>query len=170
MPVRALSLSAQSAVLIDARDGRILYEKDADTPRPMASTTKIMTAIVAIDAKPNHVDFCIGISSDRDSAIAGQVLEKGIKGNFLGSDVRNLRMSDLKAIIKKMTCASNGTSEKNIASVAIVPTLRNEENEFVQGIEKLIDALKGESYTALFISEPVSQNAIEGRKKGFEQL
>ena len=128
------------------------------------------TAIVAIDAKPNHVDFYMGISSDRDSAIAGQVLEKGIKGNFLGSDVRNLRMSDLKAIIKKMTCASNGTSEKNIASVAIVPTLRNEENEFVQGIEKLIDALKGESYTALFISEPVSQNAIEGRKKGFEQL
>ena len=50
IPAQALSLSAQSAVLIDARDGRILYEKDADTPRPMASTTKIMTALVALES------------------------------------------------------------------------------------------------------------------------
>ena len=49
LPAQALNLSAQSAVLIDARDGRVLYEKDADTPRPMASTTKIMTAIVALE-------------------------------------------------------------------------------------------------------------------------
>ena len=49
-PAQALSLSAQSAVLIDARDGRVLYEKDADTPRPMASTTKIMTAVVALES------------------------------------------------------------------------------------------------------------------------
>ncbi len=45
----ALSLSAESAVLIDGRDGRILYAKDPDAPRPMASTTKIMTALVALE-------------------------------------------------------------------------------------------------------------------------
>ena len=50
LPAQALSLSAQSAVLIDARDGRVLYEKDADTPRPMASTTKIMTVVVALES------------------------------------------------------------------------------------------------------------------------
>ena len=50
LPAQALSLSAQSAVLIDARDGRVLYEKDADTPRSMASTTKIMTAVVALES------------------------------------------------------------------------------------------------------------------------
>lgn len=50
LPAQALSLSAQSAVLIDARDGRVLYEKNADTPRPMASTTKIMTAVVALES------------------------------------------------------------------------------------------------------------------------
>ena len=50
LPAQALSLSAQSAVLIDARDGSVLYEKDADTPRPMASTTKIMTAVVALES------------------------------------------------------------------------------------------------------------------------
>lgn len=43
------SLHAQSAVLMDAETGRILYEKDGETRRPMASTTKIMTCILALE-------------------------------------------------------------------------------------------------------------------------
>ncbi len=42
-------VSASSAVLIDSLDNRILYEKDAHTKRSMASTTKIMTALIAIE-------------------------------------------------------------------------------------------------------------------------
>lgn len=44
-----ISVSASSAVLIEAESGRVLYEKDADKRRPMASTTKIMTALVALE-------------------------------------------------------------------------------------------------------------------------
>ena len=42
-------VSAKSAVVIDARSGKILYAKDAHSPRGMASTTKIMTALVALE-------------------------------------------------------------------------------------------------------------------------
>lgn len=45
----SFSLHAQSAVLMDAETGRILYEKDGETRRPMASTTKIMTCILALE-------------------------------------------------------------------------------------------------------------------------
>lgn len=41
-----LSLSAQSAVLVSAEDREILYEKNAHVPLGMASTTKLMTALV----------------------------------------------------------------------------------------------------------------------------
>ena len=44
-----LTLYAQSAVLMDADTGRVLYAKDAFTARPMASTTKIMTCILALE-------------------------------------------------------------------------------------------------------------------------
>ncbi len=44
-----IPLYAQSAVLMDAGSGRILYGKEADRPMPMASTTKIMTLIVALE-------------------------------------------------------------------------------------------------------------------------
>ncbi len=44
-----LQLYAQSAVLMDAGSGRILYEKNGYEMKPMASTTKIMTCILALE-------------------------------------------------------------------------------------------------------------------------
>ena len=52
-----LPLHAQSAVLMDADSGRILYGKDEHQIRPMASTTKIMTCILALELG-NPADFC----------------------------------------------------------------------------------------------------------------
>lgn len=46
-------VSAQSAILMDAGSGRVLYEKDAHTKRLIASTTKLMTALVAVDTMVN---------------------------------------------------------------------------------------------------------------------
>ena len=44
-----ISVSAESAVLINAENGDIYFEKNAEKRLPMASTTKIMTALVAIE-------------------------------------------------------------------------------------------------------------------------
>lgn len=44
-----LNLYAQSAVLMDASTGRVLYGKNENLARPMASTTKIMTCILALE-------------------------------------------------------------------------------------------------------------------------
>lgn len=44
-----LQLYAQAAVLMDADSGRILYGKNAGDVLPMASTTKIMTCILALE-------------------------------------------------------------------------------------------------------------------------
>lgn len=43
------SISAKAAALIDVESGRLLYSKQGDTPMLIASITKIMTAIVAIE-------------------------------------------------------------------------------------------------------------------------
>ena len=41
--------SSRSSILIEAKTGRVLYEQNAHEPLPMASTTKIMTALVALE-------------------------------------------------------------------------------------------------------------------------
>lgn len=42
--------TAKAAILIEADTGRILYEKNADTPLQMASTTKIMTTLLTLES------------------------------------------------------------------------------------------------------------------------
>ncbi len=52
VPVRAEGepvVSAKSAVVLEYATGKVLYAKDADVRLPMASTTKIMTALVALE-------------------------------------------------------------------------------------------------------------------------
>lgn len=49
LPLKSNELYALSACLMDADSGRVLYEKNADEVRAMASTTKIMTLIVALE-------------------------------------------------------------------------------------------------------------------------
>ena len=46
--VRAVEVSASAAILMDMDSGRVLYERRADERMLIASTTKIMTALVAI--------------------------------------------------------------------------------------------------------------------------
>lgn len=45
-----IEVSAPSAILMEASTGKIIYEKDADTRRPPASVTKIMTLLLIFDA------------------------------------------------------------------------------------------------------------------------
>lgn len=56
-----LSLYSLSAVLIDGDTGRVLYGKDEDTGRAMASTTKIMTLIIALEY--GNMDDIVDVSS-----------------------------------------------------------------------------------------------------------
>jgi len=42
-------VAAHGAILMDAKTGRVLWEKNSEMPMAMASTTKIMTAIIALE-------------------------------------------------------------------------------------------------------------------------
>lgn len=46
----------------------------------------------------------------------------------------------------------------------------DEKDQFVQGIEKFIDSMAGEEYTAVFISSPLGKRALEDKKRGYEEL
>ena len=47
-PANAPSLTAQSAIAIDANSGEVLYQKNADERRPAASTQKLLTALMIV--------------------------------------------------------------------------------------------------------------------------
>ena len=73
------AMSAQSAILLNAQTGRVLYEKQADKQSLIASTTKIMTALVVCE-QTNVLDRvripeeAVGIEGSSMYLKAGEVL------------------------------------------------------------------------------------------------
>ena len=49
LPINAFAISAEKAILMDTATGRVLYEQNADSRSLIASTTKIMTALVVCE-------------------------------------------------------------------------------------------------------------------------
>lgn len=78
-PCPAQALSAQKAVLMDAQTGQLLYDKDGDSRSLIASTTKIMTALVVCE-QCNVLDRvkipqqAVGIEGSSMYLQAGEVL------------------------------------------------------------------------------------------------
>jgi len=72
LPVSALSTSAKAAILINADTGEVIYEQNADERLPMASTTKIMTALLLCE----NGDF------DKEITVTAEMLR--VEGSSMG--------------------------------------------------------------------------------------
>lgn len=77
-PLKNLNVDAKSAIAIDAKTRVVLYEKNANDTIPIASTTKIITLLVAL--KYSNLDKVVEISS-KSANIHGSVVgyKKGEK-------------------------------------------------------------------------------------------
>lgn len=60
-PTPPPAIVAESAIVIDPISGRVLYAKNADSPRAVASTQKILTALCVVDA--GNIDKPVTIES-----------------------------------------------------------------------------------------------------------
>ena len=65
-PADAPPIHAVSAILIDARTGRTLYQKNADEPRQVASTQKLVTALIV--AEQDSLDAPVRVARE-DAAV-----------------------------------------------------------------------------------------------------
>jgi D-alanyl-D-alanine endopeptidase (penicillin-binding protein 7) len=62
----ALPFSSRHALVFDEESGKVLFEKDANAVVPIASLTKLMTAMVVLDAKPDMSETISIEESDVD--------------------------------------------------------------------------------------------------------
>jgi len=72
-----MNLSCGAALLLEPQSGQILFEMNADTPRPVASVTKVMTILLtleAIDQGRIHRDQTVTISESAAGMGGSQVL------------------------------------------------------------------------------------------------
>ena len=75
-PIKAIDISATSAILMDIDSGRILYAKDVHKVRSVASISKIMTALLAVESGKLEDKVTIGNEID-ESHGSGIYIKQG---------------------------------------------------------------------------------------------
>jgi serine-type D-Ala-D-Ala carboxypeptidase (penicillin-binding protein 5/6) len=63
-PIPVPSVDASAALLVDLAAGQVLFGKASERARPVASLTKIMTALVVLEKEEGHLDRTIRIHPD----------------------------------------------------------------------------------------------------------
>lgn len=93
-----------------------------------------------------------------------------LMGNLVGSEVKELSKAEVEAFREKALAKSGNC----YSAVSGIVALREEEDKsiegYVQGIENLVDSLKGQKYTIVMLADPVATSEIQGIKQGYEML
>lgn len=128
--------------------------------------------LMLVSGKKESVVIHAGVRFDGDADgldLAQDVLASCLNANFPGVVFSRADENSIGALAGE-TFAAN----PRVATVTDVPGLRFEdetkERRFMQGIEKLIDAMRGEEYSFLVIADPVSSGDLSASRRALENL
>jgi serine-type D-Ala-D-Ala carboxypeptidase (penicillin-binding protein 5/6) len=145
IPTVEVDINARAAVIMDARTGRVLFEKSSGERYPPASTAKVMTAIVAIENLP--------LDSDVTPSAKALRVEPTIVGLKPGVTYK-LRDLISAILIKSGNDAARAIAEKVAGSEENFAVMMNEkareigmENTYFQTASGLPTGKKDSQYT-----------------------
>lgn len=125
--VEGPSVSAPSVILMEVSTGTVLYEKDADTPRPPASVTKVMTMLLIFDAlETGKINLTDEVTVSEFAASMG------------GSQVY-LEPGETQTVETMLKCIS--VASANDACVAMAEYICGNEEEFVRQMNERAQGL-----------------------------
>lgn len=117
-PDTAVEVTAPSVILMEMTTGTVLYEKDADTARPPASVTKVMTMLLIFDAL-----------AEGKIQLEDEVTTSEYASSMGGSQVF-LETGEKQTVETLLKCIS--VASANDACVAMAEYISGNEEEFVR--------------------------------------
>lgn len=156
------------------------------------SSLKQCGLVMILNADKEKVNLYVGIKTkelnecdgklkadEKKLGDKGKTLKNAFDGNFPGIRMENVFQEKPKGnnsykTIKEVAENAINNKIKFIASVSSIPALRNAKEhkniEFIQGIEKLIESMRGKSYSAIIIADVVSNDEIEEMCAEYENI
>ena len=134
------------------------------------------SVFLLLDSDGKKTDVYLGVRNNevnselkRTSVTLGDTLKTAVIGHFPGVKIESINRNRIKELSDKIS------EQTNISSVSVVGNnkiqadkLSNE--EFLQGLDKLILAMQGRQYIGLIIAENQSNETVESLRKSFEDL
>lgn len=155
---------------------KLVYTKEEsflDKLTTIANTVYVAEAslVTAIISDAEKTKFLIGIVKKgecTDIAKYGISLEGTVEGNFAGSKLEKVDGTDLQKLFGNF-----GKNYRTVSAVSNIPSERDEDGKvegYVQGIEKLVEALSDKKYCILTIADSISLLDCNYVRNGLSEL
>lgn len=153
---------------------KIVFEKNENRRDKLVNLYKNIlnlnsNLVVLMIGTKDSVDFFIG-NKTKDGNV-GDYLKSTrscFLGNYPGSSIDSVYSDDLIDKIETLC------KQRFVSVVSAVPAERGEKNEqgnhFVQGLEKLIDTMRGQSYSMILIADARTKDELDAGKRNLENL
>lgn len=158
------------------------YDKDEYATDKFVSAFTAMTftsntVFLIVDGHEDRTDFYIGIKNESENSTSSisKTFENSLKGQFPG-----IKLTDLAVIPKG---ASNSPQHrvirdlgeaKSVSSYVGLPSLKGDGQytnmTYIQGVEKLVDAMQGKRYTAIVIARNQMPSSITSMRNAYEDI
>lgn len=166
---------------LTCRKGEDIFQKLSTVYHAAMSLGCSLFVMVDVDGVNRPAEIYLGIRNPdpvehpKRLSISYRALLDGLLSNFPGTQVEGcFDTKESKEILRQKLDDIFSKASTCISSVSCVASSRDksrtEHKSFVQGIEKLIDVMRGKPYTALFIAEPVSPQEQSEIRSGYESL
>lgn len=154
----------------------MVYEKNEFATYKFASVFNALSitnssVFIIFDSDGIKTDFYMGVRSmDEYRTISSlkNTVENAMKGQFPGiKTYGDYTIEDMEKILDHIKA-------KSISAVTCVANNKAHENStnenFVQGLEKLVLSMQGEKYTGIIIANGTSQSQLRELRKGYESI
>ena len=122
-----------------------------------------------------RIDYYLGIvnkNKDADVTLQLDVLEGTFGSNFQGSFTKKQSNDDIRKLVEYIFLDED--EQPIITSISGVAALRLNEGEkdenFIQGLEKVVDSVKGKIYTLVLIADPIESKEIQNLRISYENI
>jgi hypothetical protein len=133
------------------------------------------SAFILLDSDGKKTDLFVGVRNNetdntkkRSTVTIGDTLKNTLIGHFPGMVIKAEDREDIRKLCEKVC------EKSNVASVSVVANTksqRDQSNEqFVQGLEKLIMAMSGRQYMGLILAENQSPQSIQILRKSYQDM
>lgn len=158
---------------------QIVLNKNENSRDKLVSVFNAVNSVGAsllffIKGEKNKVHIMFGLKSEKQNdSTSFHILEDSLKSNFPGTKIESL-LSDLKNPVGTFYDQNYQSDKSFVSAVTGVPGIRseqeNKDRQFIQGIERVIDAMRGEEYTMLLIADSISSQDMNASRQGLESL
>lgn len=163
---------------------RMVYEEDEFATDKFISAISSMSfadcsVFLVIDGYRDKTDFYLGVKNNdpkRTTASVADTFKSSLVGQFPGIDIENCsivekgkKSSLQEQVLRRISNASS------LSSYVGIPAFKDEDGKYdnknyVQGTEKLAQAMQGKRYTAIILASNLTTDVVTEIRNGYETI